>query len=58
MGPAIVTGDGPWFVSVGENGTWLDSHLEGSANYVVVEREGELRIANHYWSGLMTSIAE
>ena len=56
VGEAIVAGDGPWFVSVGEDWTYEESlQLRGMASYVVVEREGGLKIDNHSWAGLMTS---
>ena len=52
VGDAIVTGDGPWFVSVEE--IWeADGRYEGQANYTIVEVEGGFKIANHYWAGLV-----
>lgn len=55
VGSAIITGDGPWFVSIGENWIWESSHLDGTATYVIVDRDGALKIANHYWAGLLTA---
>ena len=55
VGSAIVTGDGPWFVSVGENWTSGGSHYAGTATYVIVDRGSGLRIASHYWAGLLTA---
>ncbi len=51
---ALVSGDGPWFVSVGENWTRPFYLSEGTASYVVVEEEGKLRIEYHFWAGLLT----
>ena len=48
----IVTGEGPWFVSVEENWQLTGYLLEGQANYTIVEVDGVLKIANHYWAGL------
>lgn len=58
LGSLLVTGDGPWFVSVAEN--WQDSSslLEGQANYTVIEVDGELEIVNHYWAGFKTPLSE
>ena len=53
-GEVLITGSGPWFVSFNE--TWFEGNAtyEGAANYLVVDDAGTLRIANHYWSGLVT----
>jgi hypothetical protein len=53
-GQPIITGDGPWFVSFVENWHDDDGHSLGMANYVIVDDNGALRIANHYWAGLRT----
>ena len=53
-GDYIVAGDGPWFISVEE--TWADatinSRMSGTASYVILDDEGALRIAEHYWAGI------
>ena len=57
IGDRIITGDGPWFVSVAEN--WIPTgesetiDLEGHASYAVVEQDGILKVTNHYWAGLI-----
>ncbi len=58
VGDSMVTGEGPWFVSIEE--TWQErSYIyEGQANYTIVEVDGVLRIANHYWAGLRFYQAE
>ncbi len=58
VGDSTVTGEGPWFVSVEE--TWKQTlfNYEGQANYTIVEVDGELKIANHYWAGLRIYRAE
>jgi uncharacterized protein (DUF2164 family) len=52
VGEPIITGDGPWFVSVRENWILEKSRGDGMATYVIVEDGGTLKIANHYWAGL------
>jgi hypothetical protein len=55
-GDAVVTGDGPWFVSIEEN--WSQpkgsgtEQLDGIASYTIVEEGDGLKIANHTWFGL------
>ena len=58
VGKAIFTGDGPWFVSVEEH--WIEGafRLEGMANYTIVDDDGVLKIANHYWAGLQVLTTE
>ncbi len=53
VGDPIVTGEGPWFVSVEENWQGTAVREEGQANYTIVEVDGVLKIANHYWAGLI-----
>jgi hypothetical protein len=55
-GEPLVVGDGPWFVSYDES-WFLDRsidivHYDGVATYVVVEEDGVMKIASHYWAGL------
>jgi hypothetical protein len=47
----IVTGDGPWFVSMSLS--WIDENFQwdGNATYVVVDRDGTMKIASEYYSG-------
>ena len=53
FGDPIVTGDGPWVVSVGE--TWMPDTFNrdsGTATYVIVDDEGALKIDKYYWAGV------
>lgn len=55
-GEPLVVGDGPWFVSYDES-WFIDRtidivHYDGVATYVVVEEDGVMKIASHYWAGL------
>ena len=52
FGEPIVAGDGPWFVAVGEN--WVDSfnRYEGTADYVIEDDGGTLKIDKYYWAGV------
>jgi hypothetical protein len=52
VGEAIITGDGPWFVSFEEHWNLGSFAYEGMANYTIVDDGGVLKIANHYWAGL------
>jgi hypothetical protein len=52
VGDPIVTGEGPWFVSVEEVWEGSAAYLEGHATYTIIEVDGVLKIANHYWAGL------
>lgn len=58
FGDMIVTGEGPWFVAVGE--TWIDrfNRLDGTANYVIVDEAGTLKISDHYWAGVRLPILD
>lgn len=58
VGDPIVTGDGPWFVSVEEHWEETGYVYEGQANYTIVEEDGVLKIANHYWAGLRSYRAD
>jgi hypothetical protein len=50
----IVTGDGPWFVSMGQS--WASEIVEwdGSTTYVVVDRDGTMKVASVYYVGTAT----
>jgi hypothetical protein len=50
----VVSGEGPWFVSVGENWIGPVEFYEGTASYSIVEEDGELKIGYHYWAGLLS----
>ena len=52
VGDRIVTGEGPWFVSVEEIWEETAYTYTGQANYTIIEVDGQLKIANHYWAGL------
>lgn len=56
FGTPIVTGDGPWFVSVGESWVGEFSRSDGIATYEVVEQDGTLLIARHYWDGQSSAL--
>jgi hypothetical protein len=49
----IVTGDGPWFVSMSQS--WIDEDYqwEGNNTYVVVDRDGTMKIASEYNTSTM-----
>lgn len=52
FGTPITDGEGPWYVSVGENWVGEYNRSGGVASYVIVEQEdGTLRIARHFWTG-------
>lgn len=51
VGEPIITGNGPWIVSVEENWTEWEAHSNGIATYVIVEEDDSLKIANHIWAG-------
>lgn len=57
VGEALVVGEGPWMVSIEENWLvpkgFLTSHYDGVGTYVVVDDAGTLKIANHYWAGIL-----
>ena len=50
----IVTGDGPWFVSMSQ--AWATEIVEwdGNTTYVVVDRDGTKKVASVYYSGTAT----
>jgi hypothetical protein len=58
VGRPLITGDGPWVVSVEENWIYYNRHYDGTASYVIVEEDGIPKIANHYWSGFSTLVFE
>ena len=62
-GDPVVTGDsdGPWFVSIPQS--WpevlgVDNPnpvvWDGNATYVIVERDGTMKVASEYWTGTLT----
>lgn len=56
FGEPIVTGSGPWFVTVGE--TWTDpaNRYDGTAGYVIVDDGGDPRISIYWWSGVKVDV--
>ena len=53
LGEPIVTGDGPWFVAVGEK--WTEppfTDTVGTATYTNVTENGAMKIAKYYWAGV------
>jgi hypothetical protein len=52
QGTPIVTGDGPWFVSMSES--WIEgfSRYDGTASYAIIDDDGTLRISEHYFAAL------
>lgn len=55
VGEPQVVGDGPWFVTIGENWTQGDtsSVYRGTATYGITDQDGTLKIATYYWVGLL-----
>ena len=60
LGDPFVTGDGPWFVTIHQR--WPDADkdkpgpmigFEGNATYVVVERDGVMKVDAEYWAGTL-----
>lgn len=56
FGEPIATGDGPWFITVGQNWVGLENGQDiflddGTASYAIVEVDGTLKVANHTWVG-------
>ena len=60
VGDLLVTGDGPWFVTIHQR--WPDADkdkpgpmigFEGNATYVVVERDGVMKVAAEYFTGTL-----
>ena len=53
VGEPTVVGDGPWIVTYRELWQEQSEHLDGIATYVVIIEDGELKIANHNWAGVV-----
>jgi len=57
LGDPFVTGDGPWYVTIRTR--WIersepdDLTFEGNATYVVVERDGVMKVAAEYFTGTL-----
>ena len=49
----IVIGDGPWFVSMSQSWATEDFQWNGNATYVVVDRDGTMKITSEYYTGTM-----
>ncbi len=54
IGEPIVSGDGPWFVSVAEDSAQGDAHCNGISTFVIVEEAGTLKVAYHFGACLET----
>jgi hypothetical protein len=50
----IVTGDGPWFVSMSQSWATDIIQWDGNATYVVVDRNGTMKVASNYYVGTAT----
>ena len=50
----IVTGDGPWFVSMSQSWTSEIVQWDGNITYVVVDRDGMMKVASVYYVGTAT----
>jgi hypothetical protein len=53
VGEPLTVGEGPWFVSIGENWTggndrWV---YNGTGTYGIIDQGGTLKIATVHWSG-------
>jgi hypothetical protein len=60
VGEPLIVGDGPWFVTVGDNWTggnelWV---YNGTGTYGIIDEGGGLKIATAYWVGLQTRPAD
>ena len=57
VGDPIVTGDGPWYVTIPQR--WIERSepdnlaWEGNGTYVVVERDGVMKVAAEYFTGTL-----
>ncbi len=57
IGDPIVTGEGPWFVTMHQH--WSDQptpdarvkDYEGAMTYVIIEQDGAMKVAATYWTG-------
>ena len=72
VGDLFVTGDGPWFVTirqrwpeVAEDRTDYANPIEfdplvyeGNGTFVVVERDGVMKVDAEYWAGTMDSLGD
>lgn len=63
LGDAIVTGDGPWYVTIPQSYTSIPndkqpsvSESSGHMTYVVVERDGTYSVAAEVWTGTETLV--
>jgi len=50
----VVTGDGPWIVSFSQSWTSDIVQWDGNITYVVVDRDGTMKIASAYYTGTST----
>ena len=56
FGDAIVAGDGPWMVSIGE--IWTDefNRWDGTATYVLVDDAGQIKVNSYDWIGVKVPV--
>jgi hypothetical protein len=47
-----ITGDGPWFVSVGQKWVQNNWHQDGMSTFSIVNDGGTMKISSHYWTAL------
>jgi hypothetical protein len=59
---SLVTGDGPWYVTIRQR--WIEIVepdqivWEGNGTFVVVERDGVMKVDAEYWAGTMDSLED
>jgi hypothetical protein len=63
VGDLFVTGDGPWFVTIRQrwierNEEYDDNLFEGNGTFVVVERDGVMKVAAEYWAGSIGALED
>ena len=53
VGEPVMVGDGPWFVSIGENWTGGNARwvYNGTGTYGIIDQGGTLKIATVHWTG-------
>lgn len=52
LGDPTITGDGPWFVSVGQKWVQNNWHQDGMSTFAIVNDGGTMKISSHYWTSL------
>lgn len=57
LGDPLVTGDGPWFITMRQRWTelpapdWIRKIYDGVTTYVVIEQDQAMKVAAAYWTG-------